>query len=178
MTEPTSLLDNNRGDDIPEMVPNHSTRESLLFMRLGDRWFGLPAANVVLIAPKGILTRVPISPPHLLGIASLRGRLMAVIHLENLLGKKPSIDRELPDTLPRLVVVTSGQDELAIVADEIAGIDEQGPIQDRVANGIQGLIRAELNWRGHQVLVLDLVRLVNFAIERAAQLFTQGRIDA
>lgn len=163
---------------IPDILQDHKERLSVLFMRLGERWFALPTANVVLIAPKGNLTRVPMSPPHLLGIASVRGRLMTVIHLETLLGKKPSIDQALPETLPRLVVVTSGQDELAIVADEIEGIYEQGPFQERDIDKIQGLVRAELDWKDKKVSLLDLVRLVKFAIERATHLFTQGRIDA
>lgn len=178
MIAPKTLSGERKGNVIPKFDETHRIGESLLFMRLGDRWFALPAANVVLVAPKGILTRVPMSPPHLLGIASLHGRLMTVINLENMLGKKPSIDCELPATLPRLVVVSSGQDELAIVADEIDGLDEHESIRERDVATTPGFVRAEFVWRGHHVLLLDLVRLVNSAIERAAHLFTRGRIDA
>lgn len=54
----------------------------LLSFALGDRLAGCPLAHVREIVPSSPMTRLPGSPPHVLGIFNLRGTLLTVLDVE------------------------------------------------------------------------------------------------
>ena len=97
----------------------------LLLFRLGRRWFAMDARAIEEVALRGQLTRVPMAPSHILGVTSLRGRLVTVVGLEQMLGGEGMLPLDSSATLPRLVVVRDGDYEVAVVAHEIAGLVER-----------------------------------------------------
>lgn len=135
----------------------------LMLLRVGDRWFALDVHAVVEVALKGTITRVPTAPHHILGITSLRGRLVTVVSIEQMLdgGGLPSTDR--PAALPRLVVVRQGEYEIGLVAEAIHGIGRHRLAphsDDTAAAGRPAFVRDEFLWQTQQVALLDVAQLL------------------
>jgi chemotaxis signal transduction protein len=55
-----------------------SSEECLVF-EVGGHHFSIPLAQVEEVVPATTITRIPNSPPFLLGLAAVRGRVMVVI---------------------------------------------------------------------------------------------------
>ena len=79
--------------------------------------------DVAEIIPVPRVTRVPGVKSWLLGIANLRGAVMSVIDLKELLGGKPTA----PAPGSRLVVVRDGEWNYGLLVDEIIGMRHFGP---------------------------------------------------
>jgi len=94
----------------------------MLILRTGRRWLAVRTDTVGEIVLKGQVTSVPPGPHHVLGVTLIRGRLVPVVSLDEMLGLGSST--EIVATLPRLVVLEGADTEVAIVADEIRGIME------------------------------------------------------
>jgi len=69
-------------------LPMHTEDDVVLFEAAGER-LALPAAQVMEIVRPPTITRVPHSPPNLLGVANLRGRVLPVVSVAGLLGHAP-----------------------------------------------------------------------------------------
>ena len=136
---------------------------ALMLVRMGGRWFALAAGMVQEVAVKGAVTRVPTAARHVLGVASLRGGLVPVISLEQMIGVVGPAAPTLATRLPRLVVVRAGEYEIALVVDEIRGIIDDQPAVLGARAGSAGrpcFLREEFEWQGNQVSVLDVAQLV------------------
>lgn len=59
-------------------APRTETKELLVFELCG-RFFGIPLNLVEEVVPASLITRVPNSPPFLLGLAAVRGKVVGVI---------------------------------------------------------------------------------------------------
>jgi purine-binding chemotaxis protein CheW len=134
---------------------------SLLFMRVGRRWFAVKSETVREVGTKGYVTRVPTAPAYVLGVTLIRGRLVPVLALEGLLGSLGS--GETAQTLPRLVILRHEDTEIALVADETRGIVER-----RVAiteNQVRAADRPrylgeEFEWEGKLACMIDVPALI------------------
>jgi chemotaxis signal transduction protein len=142
---------------------------SLMLLRLGTRWFAIDVHAVVEVALKGEVTRVPTAPHHIMGITSLRGRLVTVVSMEQMLGGEGLLSRENPVTLPRLVVVRYGDYEIALVAETIHGIGHHAPPtsaddsdneDDRGDPPLPEFVRYQFAWQEHRVALLDVRKLI------------------
>ena len=136
---------------------------TLMLLRLGARCLAIDVHAVAEVALKGTITRVPTAPDHIIGITSLRGRLVTVISLDQMLGGGGRPSLEIPATLPRLVVVRHGDDEIALVAEAIHGIGQHmvGPrIEDGTASTLPSFVQGEFEWQEEQVALLDVPRLI------------------
>jgi chemotaxis signal transduction protein len=143
-----------------------STMDPYLAVRAGPRWLALPATAIREVVLKGSLTRVPLSSPHVLGVAVIRGRVVPVITLEGWLGVADL--SELVPTLPRLVIVETAAAEIAVVVDEVRGITElpnSGLRDEAPVAGRPGWIAAELTWDKQLLCVVDVQRLVETAMD-------------
>ncbi|HET6388545.1 chemotaxis protein CheW [Hyphomicrobium sp.] len=67
----------------------HGDANVLVFEAAGER-FALPLNSIVEIVRPGAITRVPHSPPELLGVANFRGTVAPVVSANVLLGKERS----------------------------------------------------------------------------------------
>ena len=164
-----------RAERKADLITQHGqSREAgsitLMLLRLGTRWFGLDVRAIEEVALKGIVTRVPTAPTHILGIASLRGRLVTVVGLEQMIGGAGLLSRENTATMPRLVVVRDGKYEMAIVAEGISGMTEHVPATEpgsERAPDIPEFVREEFEWQHNRVLLLDVPLLVATAAKLA-----------
>jgi len=137
-----------------------------LAMRVGPRWLALPATAIREVVLKGTVTRIPLSPSHVLGVAVIRGRVVPVISLEASLGTADLT--ELVPTLPRLVVIETVDAEIAVATDEVRGITELpiASLRDEAAGRARpGWVAAELTWEGRLLCVVDVQRLVEASLD-------------
>jgi chemotaxis signal transduction protein len=148
----------------PAAAPARVLR-SLVFMRAGGRWFALPAEAVTEVTTKGAIARVPGTPRTILGLTLVRGRLVPVISLTELVGFLPA--GELAATLPRLVIVRGDDSELAVVADEIKGVIEHAGVGEERAHATDrpAFLGEELAWKGRLACLVD-VRSLIAAVQR------------
>ena len=157
------------GVPLPESLPEASSPPAnpgetvaLMLVRVGGRWFAIDARMIEEVAVKGAVTRVPTAARHVLGVAGLRGGVVPVISLQQMIGIAGAATTELATTLPRLVVVRAGDCELALVVDEIRGIIADPPAADATqASGAErpSFLRQEFEWQGKLVGVLDVAQL-------------------
>ncbi len=142
---------------------------TLLFLRVGRRWFGVRSDSVREVSTKGYVTRVPTAPSYVLGVTLIRGRLVPVLALEGLLGAITAGDTA--QTLPRLVILRHEDTEIAVVADETRGI-----IEHRLKDAGDGkrsaerprYLGAEFTWEGRLVCMIDVPLLISEATPRSA----------
>lgn len=141
-----------------------------MVLRLGQRWFAVDVKAIVEVALQSQVTRVPTAPSHILGVATLRGRLVTVVGLEQMIGGVGMLPLENPATLPRLLVLRDGAYEMAVVAEEIHGMVEYGgaagPQPARAADA-PDFVRDEFDWQGNRVTLLDASLLVAAAARLA-----------
>ena len=143
---------------------------TLMVLRLGQRWFAIDVRAIEEVALQGQVTRVPTAPSHILGVTTLRGRLVTVVGLEQMIGGVGMLPLENPATLPRLLVVREGAYEMAVVAEEIHGMVEYAtrarPQATRAADA-PDFVRDEFAWQGNRVILLDARLLVAAAVRLA-----------
>jgi len=140
----------------------------LMLVRLGRRWFAMDARAIEEVALKGQVTRVPMAASHILGVTTLRGRLVTVVGLEQMIGGSGMLPLEHSATLPRLVVVRDGEYQMAVVAEEIHGMIEHAPTAglERSAD-VPAFVREEFEWQGNRVLLFDVPMLLATAARLA-----------
>ncbi|MET0429974.1 MAG: chemotaxis protein CheW [Microvirga sp.] len=101
--------------------------ERVLVVRVGDTYFGLPGAAILEVIRDPVLTRVPLAPPSLAGLANLRGVVLPVVSLAALTGL---LDASGPPG-GRVVVLDHGG-PLGLAVDAVAsyGALDDGATQD------------------------------------------------
>jgi chemotaxis signal transduction protein len=95
---------------------------SAVAVGLGEAEFGLPLERVSAVLRPPPVTRTPWPPPDVVGVAHLRGSLLAVLDLGTRL-------RAAPAARPGRMVVVSpggGREPVALLVDRVAGIVETG----------------------------------------------------
>ena len=96
----------------------HSASKSFLTFRVDGQLYALPSEQVSEVIRLPLVARVPQAPPALLGIANLRGSVLPIAGLRELLGKKPVIGLESA----RAIVLDVGA-PIAVVVDSVAALE-------------------------------------------------------
>jgi purine-binding chemotaxis protein CheW len=93
------------------------TEEQLLasVFRLGNAYFGIPAAQIQEVVQIGTLTSVHHAPPFVSGIRNLRGRIVTVIDLKQKLELGDAVNS--PDT--RILIVDSEGELVGLLVDAV-----------------------------------------------------------
>ncbi|HYS93105.1 MAG TPA: chemotaxis protein CheW [Candidatus Acidoferrales bacterium] len=104
-------------------------------------------------------TIVPLAPPHLLGVANLRGNIMPVVDIRPLLGMaRAGAGQEV-----RALVVERDRVKVALLIDEVLGLeplDGRAPADDRDGPGPGAVIVARLEREDGEVALLDVRALL------------------
>lgn len=131
----------------------------VLVFRVGSRLFGAEAKHVYEVVVSGSLTPVPTARAYVLGITLVRGRLVPVISLGELLGF-PSGDESAP-TLPRLLILRDGALEVAVLSDATLGLFEVDLTDLGAANGARpDCIAGEVEFRDKLMMLLAVPELL------------------
>ena len=162
-------------------IPSAAASATLMLLRLGTRWFGVDVRAIEEVALKGEVTRVPSAPSHILGVTTLRGRLVTVVGLEQMIGGDGLLSRENSATLPRLVVVRDGEYEMAVVAEGIQGMTEYVPAAEPDPDKPRPsseFVREEFDWHGNRVSLLDAPKLIAAAAKLAGILSSSEEMES
>ena len=129
--------------------------------RSGRERFCLPVLEVEEVVDWPLVTRVPLSPPFLMGIFNLRGTIIPVIDIAVTEGRRPGL---LPRSIIVAVLIGEDQSEelhVGIAADEVIGTYPAFPesLVDHAPTEMphcRGMLRHE----ERLALILDLRQLV------------------
>jgi len=102
-----------------------------LAFRLGERWLVAPREEVREVLPVPVSTRIPNGLPWLGGIANVRGNLLTLVDLAQLLGEPAAPTSRLS----RVLVLNSDRLPLGFIVDEVLGyrqfsVNEQAEVMD------------------------------------------------
>jgi purine-binding chemotaxis protein CheW len=120
-----------------------ATRQMLTF-RLGEELFAVDILRVQEIRGWSPVTRIPQSPPHLLGVLNLRGSIVPIIDL------RLRLDLERADFTPLTVIIVlsvgsaTGPRELGLVVDGVSDVIDVDRHAMRELPALGGRMSAEL----------------------------------
>ncbi|WP_434579922.1 purine-binding chemotaxis protein CheW [Pseudomonas sp. Z5-35] len=142
---------------------------SLLMFRLGEEWLGLATRSLVEVAPLQPIHSLPHQRSRaLLGVANVRGALVACLSLVDLLGLEPgSAAPSGGRVMPRMLIVGAQGGPVMMPVDEVDGIHA---IDERIlANASQSTgkyTRGVLQYNGRNLRWLDEEQLLS-AVSRS-----------
>ncbi|WP_411380911.1 chemotaxis protein CheW [Pseudomonas sp. MPB26] len=148
-----------RGEDV--------ITRSLLMFRLGEEWLGIATRCLVEVAPLQPIHSLPHQRSRaLLGVANVRGALVACLSLVDLLG--------LDDTtrgasggriMPRMLIIAAQNGPVVVPVDEVDGIHaiDERILKAASASGTQAsgrFTQGVLQWKGRSLRWLDEAQLL------------------
>jgi purine-binding chemotaxis protein CheW len=116
-----------RSGNTPE--PEGATSEiqaqeiEMLSFRLGSEEYVLPVDDVQEVLKSRELTTVPNSPPHVLGVTSIRGTVLPVLDLGKRLGLPPATR----DDKARIIIICPDDEDAGILVDGVTGVVRISP---------------------------------------------------
>lgn len=143
-------------DGAPPAAGPTPGRAACLFL-LGGRPFAVETGQAREVRWFEHCTPVPLGPPHLIGMASLRGEIVPVVDVRRLLGLPPA---PAPEPI-RALVAEAGGVRVAWPVDDVLGVE---PVEEWLApegGGTAPLEAGRLRRGGSAVPVLDAARIVN-----------------
>ncbi|GAB7532217.1 chemotaxis protein CheW [Pseudomonas sp. 3A(2025)] len=147
---------------------------SVLVFRLGDEWLGLATRSLVEVAPMQAIHSLPHQRSRaLLGVANVRGALVACISLSDLLG----LDSAVPAAaaggriMPRMLIVAAQGGPVVVPVDEVDGIHAMTEqlLDSASTSGTHAnarFTRGVLHWKDRSLRLLDEQELLS-AVNRS-----------
>ena len=111
----------------PDIVRRRNDVWLGLGFRLREHWCVAPREDVREIIPLPQLTRAPGAKPWLMGVANVRGGILAVADLAQFLG----LPRRVPQSTTRVLIFNSAKVPVGILVDEVAGYRQFGLADQR-----------------------------------------------
>lgn len=143
----------------PERHPDAGTMLQLLEFGLAQERYAIESRQVQEVCNFKDLTPLPCTPPFLLGIVNVRGRILPVLDLKKFFGLP---EKGLTD-LHRIIFVREGDLELGLLADIVVGV------QSLPADTLQSSLPTLTGIRGdylkgvtaERLIVIDLARILS-----------------
>jgi purine-binding chemotaxis protein CheW len=132
----------------------------MLSFRLGGEEYAVLVDEVREVLKLRDLTAVPNAPAHVLGVISLRGRMLPVIDLCKRLGLTPGVR----DDKSRIIVVSPDDEDAGLVVDRVTGVikimpDAIKPSPEHVEQGAE-FLRGIARKNDRLYILLDLQKAV------------------
>ncbi|NUU38969.1 chemotaxis protein CheW [Pseudomonas sp. C2B4] len=141
---------------------------SLLMFRLGEEWLGLATRSLVEVAPQQAIHSLPHQRSRaLLGVANVRGALVACLSLVELLGLEGGSSAPVGmRVMPRMLIIAANGGPVVVPVDEVDGIHA---IDERILDaasrsGAQAgakYTRGVLQFKGRSLRWLDEEQLLS-----------------
>ena len=132
-----------------------SIRQFRVFKR-GDAKFAVTANEIVTVAEWRRPTPLPHSPPAVLGVVSIQGRMLTLLDPLVLLGGASNENGN-----QRLIVALRGDEQLGLIVDETSdNLTAEISLLDDPASNSLGVI----NHEGDSIKVMDVNKLFSLAI--------------
>lgn len=121
-------------------------------LRVAGEAYAVPVGNVLEVVRPGAVTAVPGSAPGLLGVLNLRGEVLAVADLAQILGLRAAVPPA------RMLIAESGSLRAGFVVDEVSEVGELGDPTEATESEL--LAGATLEG-GDLIGILDLDRVLS-----------------
>jgi chemotaxis-related protein WspD len=175
----TTLLDRyalTRGDyehvQSTDLQVKTKTRSILVF-RLGEEWLGFSTRCLVEISPLQAIHSLPHQRSRaLLGVANVRGALVACLSLVELLGLDTTVvPAQSSRIMPRMLIVAAEGGPVVVPVDEVHGIHaiEEHLLDSASTSGTHAnarFTRGVLQWKDYSLRLLDEDQLLS-AVNRS-----------
>lgn len=102
----------------PQLHADENPGEELVVFQLGDATYGIPARAVHEVHPLNRFTPLPGTPPFVVGLVNVRGRLLTALDLRPLLHLEPAA----PQQGALLLIVGNKNIEVALLADAVLDV--------------------------------------------------------
>ncbi|MGE7960006.1 chemotaxis protein CheW [Pseudomonas sp. NPDC089530] len=141
---------------------------SILMFRLGEEWLGIAIRCLVEVAPLQAIHSLPHQRSRaLLGVANVRGALVACLSLVELLGLDATQTVAAGGrVMPRMLIIAAQGGPVVVPVDEVEGIHaiDERTLNAAVVSGQQAsakYTRGVLQWRGRSLRWLDEEQLLS-----------------
>lgn len=139
------------------------SKQNELRCQIGQQWYGVNVVDVVEVLHFVALTDMPGSPPHVLGLLTLRDMVMPVIDLRLLFGLPAQYRLDLP-----IITVNTPHGPLGLVVDDVddvVRVEQTDAYQNDTNLYVQRAARLD----DRLLLLLNLERLFDIADQAAAR---------
>lgn len=161
-------LQQDHGEQGVAEVDGDVVTRSLLMFRLGEEWLGIVTRCLVEVAPMQPVHSLPHQRSRaLLGVANVRGALVACLSLVELLGLDPtSTGASGARIMPRMLIISALDGPVVVPVDEVDGIHaiDEHALQAASASGTQAsarYTRGVLQFKGRSLRWLDEEQLLS-----------------
>lgn len=155
-----------------ELASDVQTRSIVVF-RLGEEWLGLPTRCLVEVSPVQTIHSLPHQRSRaLLGVANVRGALVACLSLVELLGLDTTVAPvSAARIMPRMLILSADGGPVVVPVDEVDGIHAiearlldaaSAPAQNTNARFTRGVMQ----WKNRSLRLLDEEQLLS-AVNRS-----------
>lgn len=103
-------------------IDQNADADGFVTARLSDHWFALPISSVHEVFLLTRITKVPLSPPGLIGVLNLRGRIVTALDTRQILGFAPA--SEQPTTA---IGIERGNELFGLAVDEMGDVLTSAP---------------------------------------------------
>ncbi len=140
---------------------------SLLMFRLGEEWLGIATRCLVEVAPLQPIHSLPHQRSRaLLGVANVRGALVACLSLVELLGLDATQGASGGRIMPRMLIIAAQDGPVVVPVDEVDGIHaiDERTLKAASASGTQAsgrFTQGVLQWKGRSLRWLDEAQLLS-----------------
>lgn len=141
---------------------------SLLMFRLGEEWLGLATRSLVEVAPMQTIHSLPHQRSRaLLGVANVRGALVACLSLVELLGLDGASSVATgARVMPRMLIIAANGGPVVVPVDEVDGIHaiDERLLEDASKSGSQAnakYTQGVLQFKGRSLRWLDEEQLLS-----------------
>jgi purine-binding chemotaxis protein CheW len=122
-----------------------------VIFRVEKERYSLPLSSVrEVVVPPGRFTRVPRAPPAISGVMNLRGRVVTVVELRQLLGLP-----EGPTPPSRLLLLDRGRRDLGFLVTDVDGIEALERVSAAAPGKAALAVKGVARLKGLGVTVLD-----------------------
>jgi len=104
---------------LPAAVPTAAPPARACLVRLGSALYAVEVRYAREVVVFDEYTQVPLAPPHLIGVANLRGRILPLVDMRPLLGLEPARATRVAKAL----VVERDQLIIAFLIDDVIGLE-------------------------------------------------------
>ncbi len=150
------------GETKPEVALTNV--EEFLGISLEGELIGIPLKKILTISKILEIVKVPYTPVYLVGVINLRGEIIPVLSLKQLLGLP---EKEEPT---RIVVIESKHGKAGVLVDKIDGVIriplekfEPNPMVGRYSNFVSNVAQTEYGL----IEILDIERIIDSIVQES-----------
>lgn len=145
-------------------ISRAETADGFVTAKLAGHWFALPISAVDEVFLLTRITRVPLSPPGLIGVLNLRGRIVTALDTRAILGFAPS------NVAPSMAIgIERGGELYGLAVDQMGDVlasveEEREPAPSNLDRRWREIVSGVQRQGDHLVLIVEVDRLFDSVI--------------